>query len=102
MHVWGCRGRWRQLGVALDRMETAMSIEHRIKPKYKTRNEELVAKIRADAGAEAPIDPIVKIKKKASDLALLMALVHGGDWRVMISPDDGFVLVSRRQSQRTP
>lgn len=73
-----------------------MAIEHRIKPKYKNRVEATVAKLRAEAGADAPIDPHMKIKKKVADLAYLMALLHGGDWRTEIDHDLGYVVIRRR------
>lgn len=73
-----------------------MAIEHRIKPKFKTRNEAIIAKLRAEAGAGAPVDPHMRIKKHVAELAYLMALVHGGDWRIQIEPENGLVLISRR------
>lgn len=73
-----------------------MAIEHRIKPKYKNRVEATVAKLRAEAGADAPIDPHMKIKKKLAELAYLMALVHGGDWQAVADHEKGYLLVSRR------
>ncbi len=73
-----------------------MAIEHRIRPRYATKVEATVAQLRAEAGADAPINPHMKIKKKVADLAYLMALVHGGDWRVQIEPDQGIVLIARR------
>lgn len=76
-----------------------MAISHRIR-QYKTRNEEIVARIRAEAGADAPRDPVMTIKKKVAELAYLMALVHGGDWRVEADQQATFVLISRRQRQK--
>lgn len=73
-----------------------MAIEHRIKPKYETRAEATVARLRAEAGADGPIDPHMRIKKKVADLAYLMALVHGGDWRIEIDHDLGYVVIRRR------
>jgi hypothetical protein len=75
-----------------------VAIRHSIKPRYKTRNEEIVAGLRATAGADAPRDPVMMIKKKTADLAYLMALVHGGDWRVQIEND--LLLVARRRPRR--
>ena len=77
-----------------------MAIEHRIKPKYQNRIEQTVANLRATAGADAPRDPRMMIKKKIADLAYLMALVHGGEWRVEQDPHGTFVLLSRRQRRR--
>lgn len=72
------------------------AIERRIQPKYKTKNEQIVARIRAEAGADAPIDPHMRIKKRVAEVAYLMALIHGGDWRVQIEPENGVVLIARR------
>ena len=73
-----------------------MAIYHRIQPKYRTKNEEIVARLRAEAGADAPIDPHMKVKKLTAELAYLMALIHGGDWRVQIDHERGFVFLTRR------
>lgn len=73
-----------------------MAIKRQIKPKYKTRNEAIVAKLRAEAGADAPIDPHMRIKKKTAELAYLMALIHGGDWSVQIDHEVGLIAVTRR------
>lgn len=78
-----------------------MALHHRIKPKFKTRNEAIVARIRAEAGADAPRDPIISIKKKTAELAYLMALVHGGDWRSRIDHQEGLVIVARRGRRQT-
>lgn len=75
-----------------------MAIEHRIKPKYKTKNEQIVARIRAEAGAGAPIDPLAAIKKKTAELAYLLALHRGGDWRVQT--EDDVVMIARRRPRR--
>lgn len=73
-----------------------MALHHRIKPKFKTRTEEIVARLRAEAGADAPIDPLMAIKKKTAELAYQLALIHGGDWQVQIDHQIGYVMVSRR------
>lgn len=73
-----------------------MAIEHRIKPKFKTRNEQIVARLRAEAGADAPIDPHMRVKKRVAEVAYLMALIHGGDWRVQIDHDARLVLIVPR------
>ena len=54
----------------------------RIRPKYKTRNDEIVAGLFQSAGAVAPAPPEIVIKRKAAEISTLMALIHGGDWRV--------------------
>lgn len=78
-----------------------MTISRRIKPKYKSRNEAIVSRLRAEAGADAPRDPLMTIKKRTAELAYLMALVHGGDWRVEADPHATFVLISRRQGRKS-
>ncbi|MDR7032405.1 hypothetical protein [Mesorhizobium sp. BE184] len=77
-----------------------MAIEHRIRPKYKTRNEAIVARLREDAGAGAPIDPAMRIKRLTAETAIQMALLHGGDWRVQIDHEIGLVVVARRRQKR--
>ena len=73
-----------------------MAIWHQIKPRYATRNEEIVAGLREAAGAGAPLDPIIVVKRKAAEISTAMALLHGGDWRVEIDHQAGFVLVAPR------
>ncbi|OJY66413.1 MAG: hypothetical protein BGP09_31285 [Rhizobium sp. 60-20] len=73
-----------------------MAIFHQIKPKYKTRNDEIVAGLFAAAGADAPAPPETVIKRKAAEISTLMALIHGGDWRVEIDHQAEFVLIAPR------
>lgn len=73
-----------------------MAIARRIRPKYKSRTEEIVARIRAEVRADPPIDPHKRIKKKTAELAYLMALIHGGDWSVQIDHEVGLISVTRR------
>lgn len=77
-----------------------MAIEHRIKPKYKTRNEAIVARIRAEARADAPRDPRMAIKKKTAELAYLLALECGGDWKIRSDLHHGVVTIARRRQER--
>lgn len=65
-------------------------------PKYQTRNDEIVAGLRDAAGAVAPLDPYIVVKRKTAEVAVAMALIHGGDWRIEIDHEDGFVVVRRR------
>ena len=74
-----------------------MAIIHRIRPKYKTRNEEIVAGLFEAAGAVAPAPPEIVIKRKAAEISTLMALMHGGDWRVQIDHEDGLIVIARRR-----
>lgn len=74
-----------------------MAIQHRIQPKYATRNHQIVAELREAAGAAPPIDPAMRVKRLTAEVAIQMALLHGGDWRVEHQPEKGFVLISRRR-----
>lgn len=78
-----------------------MAIQHQVQPKFASRNEEIVAGLRDIAGAAAPIDPKQVIKRKTAEVATVMALLHGGDWRVQIDHEVGLVLVARRRPRRT-
>lgn len=79
-----------------------MAIQHQIRQRYRTRNEEIVAGLREAAGAGAPMDPHIVIKRKSAEIAIAMALLHGGDWRVEVNHDLCFVLVAPRlPSQQT-
>lgn len=71
-------------------------IYDRIRPKYKTKNEEIVAELFKAAGADIPAAPEIVIKRKAAEISTLMALLHGGDWRVEIDHQTGFVLIAPR------
>lgn len=72
------------------------SLARRYRPKYKTRNEEIVAGLREAAGAGPPVDPEMRVKKLTAEVAVLMALIHGGDWMVQVDHQEGFVLVVPR------
>ncbi|TPN62786.1 hypothetical protein FJ980_33800 [Mesorhizobium sp. B1-1-5] len=65
-------------------------------PRYQTRTDEMVAELRKAAGAAAPMDPKLVIKRKTAEIATAMALLHGGDWRVQVDHHAGMVLVVRR------
>lgn len=73
-----------------------MAIEHRIKRKFATRNEEIIAALRTAVQADAPLDHYASIRKKTAELAHLMSLVHGGDWRVQIDHDVGLIVIAPR------
>lgn len=72
------------------------SLARRYRPKYATRNEEIVAGLREAAGAGPPIDPAMKVKRLVAEIAIQMALIHGGDWRTEIDHEIGAVVVRRR------
>ena len=74
-----------------------MAIQHRIQPKYATRNHQIVAELRESAGAAPPIDPAMRVKRLTAEVAIQMALLHGGDWRVQCEPENGLVVISRRR-----
>jgi len=78
-----------------------VALYHRIRPKYPTRNAEIVAGLREAAGAAPPVDPEMRAKRLVAEMAIQMALIHGGDWRVEYEPHQGFVLLSRRQKRRS-
>ncbi len=72
------------------------AIARRIKPKYATRNHQIVAELREAAGAAPPIDPAMRVKRLVAEVAIQMALLHGGDWRVQFEPENGLVQIVRR------
>lgn len=74
-------------------------IYDRIRQKYKSKNEEIIADLFKSAGADAPAAPTIVIKRKAAEISTLMALLHGGDWRVEIDHRSGFVLIAPRLPQ---
>lgn len=76
-------------------------IYDRIRPKYKTKNEEIVAELFKAAGADTPAAPELIIKKKTAEVSALMALIHGGDWRVQIDHDVGLVVIARRSRKQS-
>lgn len=73
-----------------------MAIIHQIRRKYRTKQEETVGEIMEAAGALSSLDPEVVIKRKAAEVAYLMALMHGGEWRVQIDHEEPFVHITRR------
>lgn len=75
--------------------EGEMSIRHRIAPRYKSRNHEIVAGLREAAGAGPPVDPRMAVKRYAAQISTAMALIHGGDWRVQIDHEIGLVSIAR-------
>lgn len=72
-----------------------MAIYHRIKPRYPSRNDEIIAKLRAEVRAGPPRDPTMAAKKKVAEVAILMALIHGGEWRVQFEPENDLILIAR-------
>ena len=77
--------------------EQELPINDRYQPRHKSRNEEIVAKLREQAGAGPPVDPAMKVKRLVAETAIAMALLHGGDWRVQFEPENGLVMIARRR-----
>lgn len=77
-----------------------MAIVHRIKPRYRTKADQIIAELRSSVGAGPPVDPAMKVKRLTAEVAIQMALLHGGDWKVQIDHPEGFVLVSRRRNRQ--
>lgn len=77
-----------------------MAIIHQIRRKYETKAEETIADLAASAGALASSDPKAVLKRKTAEAAYLMALLHGGDWRVQIDHEDGLIVIARRRTPR--
>jgi hypothetical protein len=76
--------------------ERELAIRHQITRRYATRNEEIVAGLREAAGAGPPVDPELKVKRLVAEIAIQMALLHGGDWRAEVDHEIGYALISRR------
>lgn len=77
--------------------EAVVAIKY--EPRYATRNDEIVAGLREAAGAGPPIDPHMRVKKLTAEVAIQMALCHGGDWRVQYEPENGLILIARRRKR---
>jgi hypothetical protein len=73
-----------------------MAIIHRIRPKYRNRNEEMVADLLYGAAGATESEMETVIKRKAAEISIAMAVLHGGEWRVQIDHEDGFVHITRR------
>lgn len=69
-------------------------IEYR--PCEKTRNEITMANLRRMAGMR--LTPVQNIERYANAIAAEMMRVHGGNWRVEMDHQIGFVLVCRSRS----
>lgn len=73
----------------------AIPIRRDEKQRLAKRNEEIVQDLRNAAGAVAPLDPSMVVKRKAAEISTAMALIHGGDWRVVVDHEIPMVLVRR-------
>lgn len=77
-----------------------MAIIHQIRRKYATKHDEIVADLLYGTGSTTESDLQTVIKRKAAEISIAMATLHGGEWRVQIDHEDGFVHITRRL-QRT-
>lgn len=73
-----------------------MAIIHRIRPKYRNRKEEIVADLLYGSGGATEDHLETVIKRKAAEISIAMAVLHGGEWRVQIEHEEGFVHITRR------
>ena len=78
-----------------------MAIIHQIRRKYATKNEEIVGELASSNGALCASDPKAIVKRTAAEVAYLMALLNGGEWKVRIDHDEGLVVIARRGGRRT-
>ena len=73
-----------------------MAIIHRIQPKYRSRKEEIVADLLYGASGVTENEMEAVIKRKTAEISIAMAVLHGGDWRIQIDHEEGFVHITRR------
>lgn len=73
-----------------------MAIIHQIRKRYSTPQEETIADLLYGVGSATDSDLEKMIKCKAAEISYLMALKHGGDWRVEVNHQAGFVLIAPR------
>lgn len=70
-------------------------------PLEKTRRQGTLEKLLNSAAKGWSADPMKRIQEDADAIATAMALLHGGDWRVQIDHDEGFLLIVRRGRRQT-
>ncbi len=73
-----------------------MAIIHQVRRKYATKAEEIVADLLYGTGGKTEEEMEVIIKRKAAEISIAMAILHGGEWRVQIDHDEPFVHITRR------
>lgn len=78
-----------------------MAIIHQIRRKYATKAEETIADLLYGTGVKTEEEMETFIKRKAAEISIAMAILHGGEWRVQVDHEDGFVHITRRL-RRTP
>lgn len=78
-----------------------MAIIHQIRRKYASKNEEIVGELATANGALSASDPKVVLKRKTAEVAYLMALINGGEWKVRVDHQEGLVMIARRGHRQT-
>lgn len=78
-----------------------MGIVYRARKEYQSRTHQIVAELREAAGAAPPVDPYMAVKRKSAEISVLMALIHGGDWRMQVDHDVGLIVIARRRPRRS-
>lgn len=73
-----------------------MAIIHQIRRKYATKAEETVADLLYGSGVKTEEEMETVIKRKAAEISIAMAILHGGEWRVQIDHEEPFVYITRR------
>jgi 23S rRNA-/tRNA-specific pseudouridylate synthase len=71
-----------------------MAIIHQIRRKYASKNEEIVADLLYGPGIGTEQEMDTVIKRKAAEISIAMAILHGGEWRVEIDHENCFVLIA--------
>lgn len=73
-----------------------MAIIHQVRRHFLSRNDEIVADLLYGTSAATEEEVSMVIKRKAAEISIAMAVLHGGDWRVQIDHDAAIVLITRR------
>lgn len=73
-----------------------MAIIHQVRRKYATKAEETVADLLYGTGVKTEEEMETIIKRKAAEISIAMAILHGGEWRVQIDHEEPLVHITRR------
>lgn len=73
-----------------------MAIIHQIRRKFASKAEETIADLLYGTGVSTAEEMETVIKRKAAEISIAMAILHGGEWRVQIDHDEQFVHITRR------
>lgn len=73
-----------------------MAIIHQIRRKYASKSEETIADLLYGTGVKTEEEMETVIKRKAAEISIAMAILHGGEWRVQIDHEGPFVHITRR------